>query len=104
VLLLSLALGLRCRLGDLSRGPRTAGATDVYDATESWEGHDLSSTEDDTSWSGRNCDPLKHFQYVFLPPCGVRIRPSFNGNVVGRCLTSSGQSCRRHRQRFVRPP
>jgi hypothetical protein len=30
----SLAFGLRCRLGDLSRGPPTAGATKVYDATE----------------------------------------------------------------------
>ncbi len=49
VLLPSPALGVRCRLGDLWRGPRTASATDVYDATESWEGHDLSSTEDDTS-------------------------------------------------------
>ena len=29
----SLALGLRCRLGDLSRGP-TAGATEVYDVSE----------------------------------------------------------------------
>jgi hypothetical protein len=30
----SLAFGLRCRLGDLSRGPPTAGAAEVYDATE----------------------------------------------------------------------
>ena len=104
VLLPSLAPGVRCRLGDLSRGPRTAGATDVYEATESWEGHDLSSSEDDTSQIGRRLPPLKHPECVFLPPCGVRIRPSLNGNVVGRYLTSCGQPRQRQRRRFVRPP